>query len=333
MIGARYSLIEHLLVKPWVVAGEKRAILAKLTANGTAKTIPVPELPDLEVYVQALRPRLKGATLDAVRLGNAFFLRTVEPPLAAIMGQQVTALQRVGKRLALEFSSGHWLAMHLMIAGRLQWHAAPRALTRRHLAGFDFSTGTLLVTEAGTQRRAWLKIFADRTELSREDPGGIEPLTMSFGEFDGQLRKRNHTLKRALSHPGLFSGIGNAYSDEILHRARLSPVSHTQSLDAEARQRLYRATQATLTEWTRRLSTEAGEEFPKKVTAFRPGMAVHGRFGQPCPDCGSPIQRIRYASRETNYCARCQTGGRVLKDRALSRLLKADWPSRIEQWE
>ena len=293
----------------------------------------MPEMPDIELYLQALESRVQGATLTDVRIGNPFFLRTVAPTPGELIGQEVVELRRVGKRIALGFANGHWLVMHLMIAGRLKWQPQPKPLTRRQLAGLDFSTGTLVVTEAGSKRRAWLKVLGDQAALKSEDPGGIEPLTMSLAEFESQLRLRNHTLKRALSHPALFSGIGNAYSDEILHRARLSPVAHSQRLDAAEVKALYAATQDTLREWTERLQAENGSAFPSKVTAFRPEMAVHGRYGEPCPVCSSPVQRIRYASRETNYCARCQTDGRVLKDRSLSLLLKKDWPSRIEQWE
>ena len=293
----------------------------------------MPELPDIEVYVHALRERVAGRRVVAVRLGNPFFLRTAEPPIGAATGRTVGEIRRVGKRIALQLDDDRWLVMHLMIAGRLQWLDEARRLRKRDLAGLDFETGTLLVTEAGTKRRAWLKLLESTEALLQEDPGGLEPLEISAAQFATQLRGANHTLKRALTHPAKFSGIGNAYSDEILHRARLSPVALTQSLTDPQMEALYRATQDVLAEWTARLQAQSAGQFPTRVTAFRPEMAVHGRFKQPCPDCGSPVQRIRYAERETNYCARCQTQGKVLRDRSLSLLLKKDWPSRIEQWE
>jgi len=292
------------------------------------------ELPDVEAYLAALRPRLLGERLDAVRLNNPFLLRTVKPPIRDAEGRAVVALRRVGKRIAIGFDGDLWIVLHLMIAGRLHWKATGAKLaTRRDLAAFDFADGTLTLTEAGTKRRASVHVVEGETALAALDPGGIEPLECDLAAFAAALIEGNHTVKRALTDPHRISGIGNAYSDEILHAARLSPVTRARALSEDAMERLYRATQDTLTRWRDKLCAEAAACFPEKVTAFRPDMAVHGRYGKPCPDCGTAIQRIRYADNETNYCPRCQTEGRVLADRSLSRLLKGDWPRTIEELE
>ena len=294
----------------------------------------MPELPDITVYIEALERRLRGARLESTRITHPFLLRTFDPPIAALYGRRVVAFRRVGKRIAIGFEGDHWLVVHLMIAGRLHWIAPTAAKKgRAALAYFVFDTGTLTLTEAGAKRRASLHVFASSEQLAAADPGGLEVLEASLEEFSARLRAENHTLKRSLTDPRTFSGIGNAYSDEILHRAGLSPVALTQRLAPEAIQRLYEAIRVVMTEWTGRLRTEAQEEFPEKVTAFRPEMAVHGRFGKSCPVCGTTVQRIRYAENETNYCPRCQTEGRVLADRSLSRLLKDDWPRTVEELE
>jgi formamidopyrimidine-DNA glycosylase len=294
----------------------------------------MPELPDIIVYIEALQRRILGRSLEAVRLGSPFLLRTVEPPLAVVHGRRVTDLRRIGKRLVVALDEEYFLVLHLMIAGRLRWKERAAKLPRRlGQAAFDFPDGTLLLTEAGTKRRASLHVVRGESGLSVFQRGGLEVLGSGVEGFRSALRRENHTLKRALTDPRLFSGIGNAYSDEILHRARLSPLKLTSSLDDEAVARLQSSSIATLTEWTGRLREEAGENFPEKVTAFREGMAVHGRFGKPCPDCGTAVQRIVYAENECNYCPRCQTQGRLLADRALSRLLKDDWPRTIEELE
>jgi formamidopyrimidine-DNA glycosylase len=294
----------------------------------------MPELPDVTVYVEALAARTVGETLERVRVGSPFLLRTVEPPLAAADARKVEGVRRLGKRVVIGLEGDFFLAIHLMIAGRLRWLAAGATIPRRlGLAAFDFSSGTLLLTEAGSTRRAALHVAAGAAGLASLDRGGIEPLESSLDEFRQALARESHTLKRALTDPRLFSGIGNAYSDEILHRARLSPATLTGSLDEAEIERLFRATRGTLSEWTERLRAEAAGAFPEKVTAFREGMAVHGRYGKPCPICGAPVQRIVYAANESNYCARCQTDGRLLADRALSRLLKSDWPRTLEQLE
>jgi formamidopyrimidine-DNA glycosylase len=294
----------------------------------------LPELPDITVYLEALEQRLHGARLDSIRLAHPFLLRTFDPPISELNGLRVVQFRRVGKRIALRFENGYWLVLHLMIAGRLHWFAAGgKKSARAVLAAFLFDTGTLTLTEAGTKRRASLFVFRDEKDLAKHDPGGIEVLEVSFDAFRSRLTAENHTLKRALTDPRAFSGIGNAYSDEILHRAGLSPVSLTQRLDEAAIRKLYDAIRVVLPEWTQRLRDDAGGEFPERVTAFRKEMAVHGRFGKPCPACGTAVQRIRYAENETNYCPRCQTGGKLLADRALSRLLKSDWPKSIEELE
>jgi formamidopyrimidine-DNA glycosylase len=294
----------------------------------------MPELPDVTIYIEALEARILGQTLERVRLASPFLLRTIEPPLAATHGKKVRRLRRVGKRVAIGLDDDLWLVLHLMIAGRLHWRERDAKLPRKNApAAFDFSNGTLVLTEAGSQKRASLHVILGEAGLRSLDAGGLEVFDADLKTFSAALTSANHTLKRALTDPRLFSGIGNAYSDEILHRARLSPVALTQKLAPEEIARLYDAVKATLTGWIDRLRAQAAGGFPEKVTAFREGMAVHGRYGQPCPDCGSKIQRIRYASNETNYCVRCQTAGRLLADRALSRLLREDWPRTLEELE
>ena len=290
----------------------------------------MPELPDITVYVERLRTKAVGTVLRRVRVLNAFLLRTALPPIAQAEGQRVVGVERLGKRVVLALEGGLFLVIHLMIAGRLRWLAAGAKLPGKiALALFEFDRGTLVLTEAGSKRRASLHLIAGRAALEAMDPGGIDALSTDLVAFTARLVSENHTLKRALTNPRLFSGIGNAYSDEILHRARLSPVTLTRALDAERSWELFDATRAVLTEWTDRLRTEAGD-WPGKVTAFHPAMAVHGRYGLPCPVCAAPVQRIVHADNETNYCARCQTGGKLLADRALSRLLKASWPRHID---
>jgi formamidopyrimidine-DNA glycosylase len=294
----------------------------------------VPELPDIALYLGALEPRIVGGVLERARVVHPSLLRTVEPPLHAAEGRRVQGLRRLGKRIVIGLEGELFLVLHLMIAGRLRWKPRGAAVPRKlGLAAFDFETGTLLVTEAGTKRRASLHVVAGEAALAGHDPGGLELLDSPFEAFRTRLLSANHTLKRALTDPSLVSGVGNAYSDEILHRARLSPVRLTRQLDDAELRRLYRAARETLLEWVERLRAQTGDEFPEKVTAFRPGMAVHGRYREPCPDCGAPVQRIVYAENETNYCARCQTGGKLLADRALSRLLKKDWPRSLEELE
>ncbi|MDR3632553.1 MAG: DNA-formamidopyrimidine glycosylase family protein [Isosphaeraceae bacterium] len=291
----------------------------------------MPELPDITIYLEALDQRVVGRRLDAVRVQSPFLVRTFDPPLDSLKGKTVRALRRLGKRIALGFDDELWLVLHLMIAGRLHWKTLGAKLSSKAaLAAFDFANGTLLLTEAGTKRRAALHVVQGEEALRAQDPGGLEPITATLDAFQATLRQANHTLKRALTDPRLFSGIGNAYSDEILHRAGLSPLALSQKLTDSEVDRLYTATRTVLLEWVDRLRAEAGDAFPEKVTAFRPGMAVHGRFGEPCPVCGAPVQRIRYADNETNYCPGCQTGGRILADRSLSRLLKDDWPRHLD---
>jgi formamidopyrimidine-DNA glycosylase len=292
----------------------------------------MPELPDITVYMEALGRRVVGHVVEHARLLNPFVLRSVEPPPAAVEGRAVRGVARMGKRLVLVFDDDLFLVMHLMIAGRLRWLAPGRKPPGRiALLALDFTHATLVLTEAGTTRRASVHVVSGRDALLAFDRGGLDVFTATGAAFSERLRSENHTLKRALTDPRLFDGIGNAYSDEILHRARLSPLQLTSKLDAEAIARLHDATRATLAEWTDRLRREAGDGFPEKVTAFRQGMAVHGRFREPCPVCGAPVQRIRYADNETDYCARCQTGGRLLADRALSRLLRQDWPKSLDE--
>ena len=294
----------------------------------------MPELPDIVVYLERLRPRVQGQVLERARVRSPFLVRSFEPPLAEAEGKRVVCLRRLGKRIVFCLESDLFLVLHLMIAGRLHWKprgAAPPG--KIGLAAFDFPNGTLTLTEAGTKRRASLFVVRGEGALAAQDPGGLEVLDADEGAFRTALQKENHTLKRSLTDPRLFSGIGNSYSDEILHRARLSPLALTQKLKPEEITRLFAAVRDTLLQWTERLRKEVGDGFPEKVTAFREGMAVHGRFGQPCPVCGTKVQRIRYADNETNYCPRCQTGGKVLADRSLSRLLKDDWPRSIEELE
>jgi formamidopyrimidine-DNA glycosylase len=294
----------------------------------------VPELPDVAAYLAALAPRVVGARLERVRVVTPFLLRTVDPPLSAVAGRTVAGLGRLGKRVVIALEGEVFLVIHLMIAGRLHWKpSGARPPGRIGLAAFDFSTGTLTMTEAGTKKRASLSVVQGEAELAAHDPGGLEPLEVDVDAFRDALTAENHTVKRVLTDPRVFSGIGNAYSDEILHRARLSPVKPTHALSDEEIARLHEATRVVLTEWIERLQEQAGDGFPEGVTAFRPEMAVHGRYGKPCPQCGAPVQRIVYADNETNYCARCQTGGRMLADRSLSRLLHADWPRTLEEWE
>ena len=294
----------------------------------------MPELPDINAYLCALDARIVGQTLERVRLANAFVLRTAQPPIAAVHGHSVRELRRIGKRVAIGLENDLWLVIHLMIAGRLHWRPPGAKLSGRNsLAAFDFSGGSLVLTEAGTKRRASLHVVSGESALRAMDSGGIEIFSSSAEEFRSALTAENRTLKRALTDPRIVSGIGNAYLDEILHAAQLSPITLTRKLQPEEWTRLYSATRATLESWIRRLRLEAERGFPEKVTAFRQDMAVHGRFGQACPRCGDSIQRIRYADNETNYCARCQTGGKLLADRALSRLLGADWPRTLDELE
>jgi formamidopyrimidine-DNA glycosylase len=294
----------------------------------------MPELPDVTLYIEALDGRIRDRPLERVRLVSPFLLRTVDPPLAAAHGRHVRRLRRLGKRIALGLGGDLWLVLHLMINGRLHWKEPNSKLAGRHaLAAFDFPHGSLTLTEFGPKKRASLHLVQGEDALAAHDPGGLEPLAIDLAAFQAALTRENHTLKRALTDPRLFSGIGNAYSDEILHRARLSPLAMTDKLTAEETARLYEATRETLADWITRLRVHYGDEFPEKVTAFRPDMAVHGRYRQPCPVCGTAVQRIRYADNETNYCPRCQTGGQLLADRAFSRLLRKDWPKTIDELE
>ncbi|HUE84479.1 MAG TPA: DNA-formamidopyrimidine glycosylase family protein [Vicinamibacterales bacterium] len=294
----------------------------------------MPELPDIELYLHALEPRIVGQRLAAVRLASPFLLRSIDPPVDALVGRRVVALRRLGKRIVWRLEGDLFAVLHLMIAGRLRWMPAGAAIPgKAGLAAFDFDNGTLLLTEAGSKRRASLHVARGEAGLAEHDPGGLEPLETALQDFARALRRENHTVKRALTDPHLFSGIGNAYSDEILHAAQMSPLKLTAHMTDVEVERLYSATQDTLTTWRARLVAETGDAFPEKVTAFRDGMAVHGRYGKPCPVCGSSVQRIRYASNEANYCATCQTGGKLLADRSLSRLLKDDWPRSLEDLE
>ncbi|MBS0631273.1 MAG: formamidopyrimidine-DNA glycosylase [Verrucomicrobia bacterium] len=294
----------------------------------------MPELPDITVYLEALDRRVIGQVLQKIRIEHVFVLRTAMPPIDSLVGKKIVALRRLGKRIAFGFEDGKWLVLHLMIAGRLQWtDGAAKPAARNALAHFVFENGTLTLTEAGTKRRAALHMVADEAGLRLHEPGGIDVFAASEAEFGAALTQENHTLKRTLTDPRVFSGIGNAYSDEILHAAKLSPVALTQKLKPEEIAWLWRATREVLTLWTERLRAETGAGFPTKVTAFRPEMAVHGKFGQPCPVCGTKVQHIVYAENEVNYCPRCQTGGKLLADRSLSRLLKSDWPKTIEEAE
>jgi len=292
----------------------------------------MPELPDITVYIEALESRIVGQPLERTRIAKPFLLRSVDPPISAVNGKRVTGVRRMGKRIVLELEDDLFLVIHLMIAGRLRWvPAGAKVPGRLGLAAFDFPNGTLILTEAGSKRRASLWLVRGEAELEQFDRGGLEVLDAGVEQFAEQLKRENHTLKRSLTDPRLFSGIGNAYSDEILHRAQLSPVKHTSRLTDDEIARLFNATRSILVEWTDRLRHESANDFPGKVTAFREEMAVHGKFGKPCPVCGTPVQRIRYADNETNYCPRCQTDGKLLADRALSRLLKQDWPRSIDE--
>jgi formamidopyrimidine-DNA glycosylase len=294
----------------------------------------MPELPDVSVYVEAIRTRVVGHQLVRTIVKSPFLLRSTAPPISATTGKTVREVRRLGKQIAIGVKGGLWLVLHLMIAGRLHWKtSAPKLGSRNILVAFEFDNGWMWLTEAGTQRRAALRVVEGEEGLQSLSAGGIEPLDASLDQFASALRSSNHTLKRSLTDPHIFSGIGNAYSDEILHRAQLSPIAMSQKLTDDEVGRLYQGTRAILKEWTDRLRTESGGEFPEKVTAFRPEMAVHGRYRQPCPRCGAKVQRIRYASNETNYCAKCQTGGRLLADRALSRLMHEDWPRTLDELE
>jgi formamidopyrimidine-DNA glycosylase len=294
----------------------------------------VPELPDITVYIEALDARIRGASLERVRLASPFVLRSFDPSISDAHGRVVTGLRRVGKRIVIALEGDLSLVIHLMIAGRLHWKSAGAKVPGKvGLAAFDFSTGTLTLTEAGTKKRAAIHLVTGEQALAGLDPGGLEPLACTAEELSAAITRENHTLKRALTDPHILSGIGNAYSDEILHTARLSPVRQTRALSDGEHARLFEAIRSTLYDWIVRLRQSAGGDFPEGVTAFRPEMAVHGRYGRPCPDCGAPVQRIRHADNETNYCAKCQTGGKLLADRALSRLLRADWPRTLEEME
>ncbi len=292
----------------------------------------MPELPDVVLYVDALNARISGAVLERIRLASPFLVRSFDPPIEEAEGKIVRGTRRLGKRIVFTLEGDLHLVLHLMIAGRLRWRARDAKLSHRiALAGFDFPDGTLVLTEASKKRRASLHLVRGEAAVGGFDRGGLEVLEADRATFADRLRRENHTVKRALTDPHLFSGIGNAYSDEILHRARLSPLRWTQKLSEEEVDRLFEAARSSLREWIDRLKAETGDRFPEKVTAFRPEMAVHGRYGEPCPDCGAPVQRIVYAENETNYCAGCQTGGRILADRALSRLLKKDWPRSLDE--
>ena len=294
----------------------------------------MPELPDIVIYIEALEQRIQGAILERIRVASPFLLRTAVPPLSGVEGKKVVELRRLGKRICFGFEDDLWLVLHLMIAGRLHWYTDPaKAGKARGLAAFEFSSGTLTLTEAGTQRRASLHVVKGQAGLENLNPGGLEVFEATEEEFGAALQRKNHTLKRALTDPRILSGIGNAYSDEILFAAQLSPFTLTQKLSAAEISRLFEAVKITLTDWVERLRSEYANKFPEKVTAFRPDMATHGRYKQPCPRCGNKIQRIRYGSNETNYCPTCQTGGKLLADRALSRLLKDDWPRTPEELE
>jgi formamidopyrimidine-DNA glycosylase len=294
----------------------------------------MPELPDIAAYLSSLETRIIGQPLERLRLANAFLLRTVQPPIEAVEGHAVRSLRRIGKRIAIEFDNGIWMVLHLMIAGRLHWRPPGAKLGgRNNLAAFDFPEGSLVLTEAGAKRRASLHLFPNEEEMQSIDPGGVDVFVIDLAGFRIALTAENRTLKRALTDPRILSGIGNAYSDEILHAAQLSPILQTHKLTSEEWERLFAATRETLQLWIDRLQAEANKDFPEKVTAFRKDMAVHGRFGQPCPRCGQPVQRIRYADNETNYCAQCQTEGKVLADRSLSRLLGKDWPRTLDELE
>ena len=327
----------------WLELVLRRALAAVLSdavaRRGKERTRPdelirMPELPDIATYISALDARILGRPIERVRLASHFLLRTAQPPITDAEDRRVRELRRIGKRIAIGVDGDLWLVLHLMIAGRLHWRPPEAKLSgRQHLAAFDFPNGSLVLTEAGTKRRASLHVLSGEEGLRSVDPGGIDVLTTDLKSFQAALTTENRTLKRALTDPRLVSGVGNAYSDEILHAAQLSPVALTQKLNEQEWERLFAATRRTLTSWIERLRTEAGTGFPENVTAFRKGMAIHGRYGEPCPRCGEKIQRIRYADNETNYCVRCQTGGKLLADRSLSRLLGSDWPRTLEELE
>ena len=309
-----------------------RAVLQTISTAG--KLVTMPELPDITAYITALEVRIIGQPLEHVRLNSAFLLRTAQPPLASVEGKRVSELQRIGKRIAFGMENDLWLVLHLMIAGRLHWRPAGAKLAgRQSLAAFDFPDGSLVLTEAGTKHRASLHVIEGEGSLRSFDAGGIDLFTSDLDSFRTRLTAENHTLKRALTDPRLVNGVGNAYSDEILHAAQLSPITLTQKMKPSEWERLFAAARQTLQFWIDQLRAEANAAFPEKVTAFRKGMAVHGRYGEPCPRCGDKVLRIRYADKETNYCARCQTGGKVLADRSLSRLLGSDWPRTLEELE
>jgi formamidopyrimidine-DNA glycosylase len=294
----------------------------------------LPELPDITVYIETLRTRILGQEIRGARALSPFVLRTVDPPLSAVVGQRVRTISRLGKRIVIGADEALYIVIHLMIAGRLRWRESGKTISGKLAqAMFEFESGTLYLTEAGSKRRASIHVVRGADALAQFDRGGLEVLDADLAEFAARLRSENHTIKRSLTDPRLFSGIGNSYSDEILHRAKMSPLLLTARITDEQIAQLFDATKATLIDWTNRLRQEVGDAFPEKVTAFREGMAVHGRYKLPCPECGSPVQRIRYADNETNYCARCQTGGRLLADRAMSRLLKQDWPRSIDEVE
>jgi len=294
----------------------------------------VPELPDVVVYIEALEARIPSQTLEGLRIASPFVLRSVDPPPSALVGKKVRSIRRLGKQIVLVFDEEHFLVIHLMIAGRLQWREPHARLAGKiGLAAFEFASGTLILTEAGSKKRASLHVVRGEQALAAFDRRALEVLECSLDDFDSVLRRENHTLKRSLTDPRLFSGIGNAFSDEILHHAKLSPLKQTSRLSTQEVRQLWESTRAVLSEWTGRLRSQTGEDFPSKVTAFRPEMAVHGRYGKPCPRCGAPVQRIVYAENECNYCAPCQTEGRLLADRAMSRLLKEDWPRSLEEME
>jgi formamidopyrimidine-DNA glycosylase len=294
----------------------------------------MPELPDVELYLHALRPRIVDRRLEAVRFASPFLLRSISPPLETLLGRKVVSVRRLGKRIVWALEDDYFVIIHLMIAGRFRWKERGAAIPGKvGLAAFDFDNGTLIFTEAGSKRQASLYFARGEASLAEHDPGGLEPLEISLADFARALQQENHTVKRALTDPHVLSGIGNAYSDEILHAARMSPMKQTAQMTDEEMERLHRATVETLWVWQQRLLEETGDAFPEKVTAFRDGMAVHGRYGKPCPACGTPVQRIRYASNEANYCPTCQTGGKLLADRSLSRLLKGDWPRSLDELE
>ncbi len=308
------------------------AVQLLLGAHGADMLVAMPELPDVTLYLDALARHVRGHVIEELRLKSPFLVRSFDPPIGEVVGRRVVGERRIGKRIVLELEEELFLVFHLMIAGRFRWRKRGAGLPGRiGLAAFDFEHGSLLLTEAGTKKRASLHLVRGEAALAAHDPGGLDPLTCGAAAFRERLLAHNHTVKRALCDPKLFSGIGNAYSDEILHHARLSPLRWTSRLTGEEVERLHASVRGVLELWTERLAAEVGDGFPEKVTAFRDGMAVHGRYREPCPDCGAPVQRIAYADNETNYCAGCQTGGRLLKDRALSQLLKDDWPRSLDE--